>query len=67
MTYTKRTAQIEWRPYLTADEKAALAELEAEAAVIDSRRRAITREIVLLRNRAYKRQGAATGRSKVAA
>ena len=55
MAYETRQAQIDWRSFATSAEAAALAKLETEAALIDSRRGEISRKLRIIRDRCLSR------------
>lgn len=53
----------DWHDYLLSSERHDLDALEANAQRLDGRRRAITRELTLIRNRCLKRRQTALGGS----
>lgn len=54
--HLRKSALPDWRTYLTPAERADLAGLEANAQQLDARRRMLTHEMLLLRNRCLSRR-----------
>ena len=52
-----------WREFLTADETAQLEALDAEKVELDKRRREISRDRLLITNRATQRAGLSKGKA----
>lgn len=55
MAFVKRKPRIDWRKSLTIAEATEVAAIESRCAKIDDERRKLSRQLLLLRNRAIKR------------